>query len=272
MSAALAPDVRLFVAGFRRESAYRAAMLAGLAANSVFGFIRVAVFGAVVAGAAGTSGTLAGYTTATIVTYTWLSQALIGPLRLWETGALAERLRTGDIAVDLTRPLSLLRLHLGEDLGRCTATIIPRSLPILLVAAVTTGLTLPGDPALRALGALSIAVAVLVSALSRYTLQLLGFWIIELRGVRSLYQGLAGLLAGLVVPVPLMPDWLATAAWATPFPAMMQIPADLLGGRASGAGAAALAVGIQLAWVAGLLALASALTVAGRRRLVVQGG
>lgn len=269
MRAALAPDARLFVAGFRRESSYRAAMVAGLLTNSVFGFIRVAIFTAVVA--AGPDGTLGGYTAATIVTYTWLSQALIGPLRIWGTRDLVDRVRTGDIAVDLARPLALLRLHLAHDLGRCVATIIPRSVPILIVAALTTGLAIADDPRLVALGLLSAALGIVVSALTRYALQVLSFWLVEMRGVLSLYQGLAGLLAGLVVPVALMPGWLHTLAWCTPFPAMMQIPADLLAGRLDPA-AGARAFVVQLAWLVGLLGLGAALTAAGRRHLVVQGG
>lgn len=271
MRAVLAPDRRLFVAGFRRESSYRTAMVAGLLTNSVFGFIRVAVFTAVVAGAAGADGTLAGYTTASIVTYTWLSQALIGPLRIWGTRDLVDRVRTGDIAVDLARPLSLLRQHLAHDVGRCVAAIIPRSLPILLVAALTTGVAFTSDPRLIVVGLASCALAIVISALARYALPLLSFWIIEMRGVLSLYQALSGLLAGLVVPVALMPGALATLAWCTPFPAMMQIPADLLAGRLEMAAGLA-AFGIQCAWLAALLALGAALTAAGRRHLIIQGG
>lgn len=271
MLTGLALDLRLFVAGVRRQSNYRLAMLAGLLTNSVFGFIRVAVFSAVVAGAAGSDGHVAGYTGASIVTYTWLSQALIGPVRIWGTRDLADRVRTGDIAVDLVRPVPLLRLVLAHDLGSSVATVVPRSLPILLVATLTTGLTLATDPRLVALGLLAVVLAVLVSALARYTVQLAAFWLVEMRGLLSLYQGVSGLLAGLVVPVALMPGWLSALAWSTPFPAMLQVPADLLAGRLD-PGTGLELVGVQLAWVVVLVATAGAAAAAGRRRLVIQGG
>ena len=73
------------------------------------------------------------------------------------------------------------------------------------------------------------------------------------------------------MPLAIMPDGLRALAYATPFPALIQIPADVLGGRALGADALAL-LGVQLLWlvvlaVAGRFALA-----AGSRRLVVAGG
>ena len=76
---------------------------------------------------------------------------------------------------------------------------------------------------------------------------------------------------GLFVPIWLFPDWLQALAQATPFPAMMMYPIDVLSGRV-GLGASLVLLGAQVAWLAGVGALGQLLTRAGRRHLEVQGG
>jgi ABC-2 type transport system permease protein len=100
---------------------------------------------------------------------------------------------------------------------------------------------------------------------------LLAFWLVDVRGVLASYVLATTLLSGLVVPVRWFPAPVAALAAATPFPSMVQTPADVLTGHVHGAAALA-AVGVQVAWLVvvgglGRLALRSA-----QRRLVVQGG
>jgi ABC-2 type transport system permease protein len=62
-----------------------------------------------------------------------------------------------------------------------------------------------------------------------------------------------------------------TLAAATPFPAMVQTPADVITGRLDGTGALA-AVGVQLLWLTAVGGLGRLALRAASRRLVVQGG
>ena len=55
----LLPYYRLTVAGFRQQSTYLVAAIAGVVTNSVFGFVKMAILLATLAGAGGTVG---GYT------------------------------------------------------------------------------------------------------------------------------------------------------------------------------------------------------------------
>lgn len=254
----------LFWLGFRRWSAYRAAALAGAFTNSVFGLIRSAVLVAVV-GTAG--GALAGYDQVTAATYVWLGQALIAPVLLFGWTELAQRIRTGDIAVDLARPADPMLAYLAADLGRAAFALLPRGLPPLAVGALVTGLALPHSPAPYALGLASVALATGISFACRWLVNLSAFWLLDLRGPMTLYLMLSGVLSGLVVPVRWFPPALAAVAAATPFPSILQTPVDMLMGRS---GAHALAV--QAAWLAGLLAAGRAGFALGARRLVIQGG
>jgi ABC-2 type transport system permease protein len=260
--------LRLAVAGFRRQSHYRLAMLAGLATNVVFGFIRAAILLAAVASAGGAIG---GYRAGSMSTYVWLSQGLIGAVALFGWTEISQRVRTGDIAVDLARPVDLQTAYLAADLGRAVYTFLPRGLPSVLIGAITVGLVLPGSPLPYLLGAMSILLGVAISFYCRFAINLVSFWLVEIRGVMSLYIVTASFLSGLYVPVHLFPHWLASVAAATPFPSVLQTPIDVLSGYLTGADAWK-AVGLQVVWLAVCGALGRLLMAAGHRKLVVQGG
>ncbi len=255
-------------AGFLRQANYRLAMLAGLVTNIVFGFIRAAILFAAIKSA---GGTLGGYTAGTISAYVWLSQGLIGAIELSGRAEIGDRVRTGDVAVDFTRPVDLQTWHLAEDLGRAAYTLIPRGLPSVLVGALTVGLVMPATVLPYLLGLVSIIAGVTISFYGRYAVNVLGFWLLDTRGARTLYLVASGFLAGLYVPVGLFPGWLHTLAYCTPFPSILQTPIDVISGRTVGLDAAA-DVLMQLGWLVAVCLVGRWLTNAGRRKLVLNGG
>lgn len=254
--------------GFRRWAAYRLAAAAGAFTNTVFGLIKSYItIGAI--GAAG--GTLAGYDAAQGVTYAWLGQAFIGPLALMGWSELAQRVRTGDIAIDLARPVDPQLSFLAADLGRAAYTLIPRGAPPLIVGAVLFELAFPASILPYVLGVTSLTIAVMISFACRWLVNLTAFWLIEMRGVVTLYMLTSGLLSGHLIPVHWFPSWLQTIANATPFPSMVQTPIDVTMGFVAGPEALA-GIGVQAIWLVVMLAFGRLVFAAGTRKLVVQGG
>jgi ABC-2 type transport system permease protein len=257
-----------FAAGFRRWSAYRTATAAGAFTNSVFGLVKASITVAAI-GAAG--GMLAGYDAQEGATYAWLAQAVIAPVYVFGWDELAQRVRTGDIAVDLARPVDLQTSWLAADLGRAAYSFLPRGLPPLAVGAVTFGLALPGSATPYLLGFVSLVLAVAVSFACRFAMNLSAFWLLDVRGPVTLYVVATNVLCGLVVPVHWFPPWLGTLAALTPFPSMLQAPVDVVSGHVLGT-EAFLTVGIQLGWLAGALLLGRVVLARATEKLVVQGG
>jgi ABC-2 type transport system permease protein len=257
-----------FVAGWRRYSAYRAATLAGAVTNTVFGVVKASITVAAV-GSAG--GAIAGYDARAASTYSWLVQGLIATVALFGWDELAQRVRSGDVAVDLARPVDLQGSMLAADLGRGAYLLVPRAALPLTVGALFYGLRLPGDPLAYLLGALSVVAAVTISFACRFAVNLVAFWVVELRGVQTLYLVATNVLSGLIVPVAWFPGWLGALAAVTPFPSMLQAPVDILSGRVSGWDAAR-TLAVQLVWVAVTLALGRVVLARAGRKLVVQGG
>jgi ABC-2 type transport system permease protein len=258
----------LAAAEFRRYSTYRLAIFAGVVTQSVFGFIRISVLFAAISAA---GGTLAGYDERSASTYVWLGQALLAPIAIFGWIEIAERVSSGEIAVDLSRPVDLQLAWWARDLGRASFQLLARGLPPLLIGALTVGLALPESWTAYPLGLVSLIVAVSISFTVRFLVNLIAFWTLDVHGFVGLYIVVVGPLCGLFVPVHLFPEWLQILAYATPFPSMLQSPIDVLSGRVLDAAAAAV-VASQLAWLVGLVGLARLMQWRAGHRLVVQGG
>jgi ABC-2 type transport system permease protein len=259
---------RLLVAGFRRQSAYPLAALGGLVANLTFGLLKVSILFATVRAA---GGELRGYDTASMSTYVWLSQGMLGSVNLTGRTDLALRVKDGQVAVDFLRPVDLQAATVATDAGASLFALIPRGLPSVLLGAVTVGIQLPTAPVLYPLGAISLLLGIVISAATVYLIAVAGFWLVETRGLQIFYMLASGFLGGLYVPISLFPGWLRIVAAATPFPSIMMYPVDVLSGIDGPAGGARLVL-VQLAWLAGIATVGQLLTRAGRRRLEVQGG
>jgi ABC-2 type transport system permease protein len=253
--------------GYRRYAAYPAATVAGAFTNTVFGFMR----GYVLLALYRHRGDVGGYDASDTLTYTWLTQGLIATVYIWGWQDLAIRIRSGDIATDLARPLDPLRAGLAFDLGRALYHALYRGIPPIVVGALVFDLTASGNPLVWAGFAASVVLAVAVSFAWRFLYNAAAFWLLHYRGVAVMAMILANLFSGFIVPIAFFPDWLAAVAHVTPFPAMVQVPIDVFIGKTAGPDVA-VALAVQAAWLLLLLAACRAALAAGTRRLVIQGG
>src|SRR5690606_18901870 len=177
--------------GFRRWATYRQATVAGAVTNTVFGFVRCYVLLAVAAGAGGVA---AGYDAAQLATYVWFGQGLLAVVLLWGWTDLADRIRTGEVATDLLRPVSPIASYLATDLGRAGYALLGRFLPPTLVGLVCFELYLPSRPATWPLFAVSTVLAVLVCFGCRYLVNAAAYWLLDARGVMAAWTVGSGAL------------------------------------------------------------------------------
>lgn len=253
--------------GYARWAAYPAASVAGAFTNVVFGLLRTYVLLAVFAQRANVNG----YTASAAVTYVWLGQGMIMVTFVWGWNEIAQRIRTGDIALDLVRPVHPLRLNLATDLGRAVYHLLFRGLPPFIIGAIAFGIVLPADIFVFLFFFVSLFLAVVVSFGFRLLYNIVAFWTMDNRGPAMIANLVGTLLSGFLVPLALFPDWLGTLARATPFPAMLQIPIDIFVGVTAGPAIIA-GLLVQLVWAIVLLVAAYGLFALGVRRLEVQGG
>lgn len=258
----------LMVAGFRRYATYRQATVAQAVTNTTFGFLRTYLLLAVTAG----TGVAAGYTRPQLASFVWLGQGLIGVVGFWGWTDLADRIRTGDVVVDLIRPVHPVTAYLVADLGRAGHGLLTRFIVPVAVGAVAFDLYVPQHPASYALFPVAVGLSVVVSFGCRFLVNTTGYWLLDIRGILLAWVVVSGMLSGLTFPVRFLPGWLANLLWyATPFPSILQTPLDIAVERVPPHAQLGL-VAIQAVWALGLLAACTLVQHRAERRLVIQGG
>lgn len=256
-------------AGFRRYSRYRQAAVASALTNTVFGLIRASLL---VTAIRTTGHPIGGYDALAACTYVWLSQALIGPLDVWGSSVdIGERIKSGDVTTEFLRPSSILGSALATNYGRGAFEFLPRSIPILIIGWLITGIRLPSSPLAYVLGFVSLLMASALCYTYFFILQLAALWTGEYRGFTLLGMSIQQILCGFIVPVTWFPGWLLAIDRWLPFPSMFQTTADLLTSTTIGTAAIG-PLALQAAWLVALVGLCQLLLAAGRRWVVVQGG
>ena len=259
----------VFALGLRRYSTYRAATTAAVFTNVVFGLINAAVLLALFHARP----EINGYDATDAVTHVFVAQALIGPTAVMGPPLeLAERIRTGEIAVDLMRPASPLAWWLSHDMGRAAFTVAARSVPTFTAGALVFSLALPNDPARWAWAAGALALASLIGFAFRYLYAASGFWLLDTKGVSAVSHLLAPVFAGMLIPLVLFPPPVADVLRVLPWAAMVQVPVEVFLGKDTVPGGPAGALALQAAWAAALLGLGALVTARAARKVVVQGG
>ncbi|HEX7166242.1 MAG TPA: ABC-2 family transporter protein [Acidimicrobiales bacterium] len=254
---------------FRRHSTYRAALFAGVFTNTVFGFLKTYVLIAVYDARDGAP--INGFDVTDVVTFSWLAQGF-WMLAMQSHLELAERIRTGDVVGDLYRPADLQLWWLSSEAGRIAFQILVRSFVPTVVGGLFFHLRLPTSPAVWIAFAVSVALAMVVGFAHRFIVSLTTFWVLSYMGTSQLAMILIGFFSGMFVPITLFPDWLGTIARWTPYPAMLQLPIEVLLGKATSASELAALFAAQVAWAVVLLAAGRWLLAAAQRKVVVQGG
>lgn len=260
----------VYALGLHRYSTYRAATAAGILTNTVFGAINASVMLALFS----VRPEINGYDAGDAVTQVFVGQALIGMVAIMGPPLeLGERVRSGAVATDMLRPVSLMGWWMADDLGRATFTLVFRGVPTFAIGLLLFDVVVPVDLASWAAVLVSCVLAVLVSFSLRYLYELAGFWLMDSTGVWAVAGLLGPVAAGLLIPLPLFPPAVADVLRVLPWASVVQIPAEIFLGKDSLPGGTLLGgLALQAAWAVALLSLGAWITSHATRKVVVQGG
>lgn len=262
--------VAVAVRAFRRYSTYTAATVAGVFTNSVFGVIISFVYIAVWR----QNPDAGGYDTTDAVTYAWLAQAMIMTVAIFPGGStddVADRIRTGDVAIDLYRPVSFLGWWLATDLGRALYHLLSRGLAPTVIGGLLFDLRYPATPWVAVAFFVSVTLAVVVSFGIRMLVATSAFWLLDQTGVANMAMLFGVFFSGLSVPLVLFPDWARHVVMLLPWAGFIQVPADIWLGQRSGVEVLG-GLAFQAGWAVALLLTAAGVLRLAKRKVVVQGG
>ena len=269
------PYLSFLYARFRTQIQYRTAALAGVVTQVFWGFIKIMVLEAFYSA----STAIQPMSFREVVSYVWLGQGFLA-LMPWNTDPdIGELIRTGSVSYELLRPLDLYSVWYVRTLAWRVAGAILRCIPLLLFAGPLLSLIGLNDIALALpptigtflLWTLSMAITVVlgcsITSLSNVTMM----WTISARGAASILPIFVIILSGMIVPLPLMPDWLVPVLRILPFSGLADTPFRIYSGNLAGM-EALWAILHQIIWFVVLVSIGRYFIRRGTRRLVIQGG
>jgi len=251
---------------------YRAAAVANASIGVFWGFIQIVMFTVFYTYGNADSAAL---TLPQAISYAWLVQIFIMLLGSYNIdGELREKIVSGDVALELCRPLDLYshwyaRSAANRVGGFPYRAVITLAVAVLLPAAF--GLSAPGSALGFAMFLLSICTAFLLAIAFSMLLITVRMGINWGDGPVWMLIIVAGVLSGTYLPLPLWPDFLQPVLMFQPFAGLLDIPLRLYVGNMPPSDAL-WAICIQLLWTAVFIALGKALMHRQTSRLIVQGG
>jgi len=158
-----------------------------------------------------------GITLAEMLTFVIIN-SLISNLTYSSVGnKLAEKVRTGEIGGDFTRPINLKYYLMAEQFGDSLYTTVFNILPICVISTFFVPFCLPQSIPGVLMFFVSISLGVILIYNINYALGLLSFWFKHSTYVNWFLGAFTTLFGGSAVPLWFYPSFLKKIAYALPF-------------------------------------------------------
>ncbi|MEI7024491.1 ABC-2 family transporter protein [Paenibacillus sp. y28] len=210
-----------------------------------------------------------------LVTYIMVGQAINfarwSPAERNMVYGTAERIRSGDIAVDLIRPLQFQTRRFLEATGFFAVEMLWVNLPVMALLLLVLNVSPPSGVAAGIGFAISLIIAFLVSFCLNSIVMMLSFWTGNAMGIQVAKRAIVDVFAGAFIPFAFFPDWLLPLVQHLPFQAMGYIPLSIYTGKIEGS--AMLGVLIeQIGWALLMFVISRFMWRLASRRITVNGG
>jgi len=265
------PYRALFRIRFANSLQYRAAAIAGLTTQFVWGFMYILAFAAFYE----SNPAAFPMTLQATVAYIWVQQAFLAMFFIWfYDNSIFESIESGHISYEMVRPMDIYsRWYVQTTANRMSRAVL-RCVPILAVAFILPHpfrLVLPDNPAQLTLFFISMFLSMAVVVSFSMLIYISAFHTVNSLGTR-IVAGVAGdFLAGGYIPIPFFPETFRFVVELSPFGAMQNMPLLIFNGHLSGA-ALVRGMVLQMFWLIALVALGRVLMRRALSRVVVQGG
>ncbi|EGW40794.1 ABC-2 family transporter protein [Desulfosporosinus sp. OT] len=253
---------------FQRAAAYRfdawTRILGNVITLFLWGFIWYALYRG--------KGSVGNVSFHSMLSYILISQALQGihgaGTPLWE---IQERVRTGDIAIELLKPYDYPLRMLFTDFGSIFFYFLTAVLPLYTAIFLIISPIMPTTFSQGVLFILSATLGYFIRYCIELTFGLFTFWLVETGGVEDIFYFSISLFSGSVVPLWFFPNWLEHVALYLPFQGIYFVPNSIFVGQLSGQ-ALLIALFTQVVWLAVCYALLRYVWARASMKIVIQGG
>ncbi len=198
----------------------------------------------------------------------------------WNIDAeFARNVRSGAVAYELLRPVDLYTFWFAGVFAFRTALMSLRCIPLGVVSMLLLpwlgfsewALKPPPSLAYGICFGMSFGLAMLLSAAVQILMHIATLRTISAQGIDRIVPAVILVLSGMIVPLPLYPDWLQPLLTLQPFRGLVDVPFRIYSGHIPLNLAVIEMIG-QLTWLCVLVACGRLLLAWSTRKLVVQGG
>jgi ABC-2 type transport system permease protein len=211
--------------------------------------------------------TVAGFSLAEMLAYTVGVMILRTLITVHLEHGIDIEIRRGDLSNHLVRPFNIWAFWFVDSIGwKMFRNAL--SIPVVLSCLFWFGSELgPLSVPLERLPLLLISVLLgaVVCFFLKLCLGFTSFWTNDIIGTATLYEVVATILGGMLIPIALLPEGLQVVAWLLPIQAIYSVPLSILLGKSDGPGAW-YGILLQIGWIVVLWALALVLWRAGLRQ------
>ena len=227
---------------------YRAAALAGVATQFVWGFMYIMMYHAFYEGDAA-SFPMSFSATAS---YIWLQQSFFCMFATWMMeNEIFDSIVNGNISYELCRPVNIYDMWFSRSVANRLSRAALRCFPILafsLFLPQPYGLSAPAGFTNFFLFLLTMMLGLGVTVSFCTLIYILAFFTISPQGLRVLFLAAVDLFAGAIIPLPFFPKQLEDLLELLPFASMQNVPFRIYSGHLSG-GAMQKAIILQIFWL-----------------------
>ncbi|WP_248924845.1 ABC transporter permease [Paenibacillus hamazuiensis] len=248
---------------YARNLQYRASHAINTFASIVFGLVYVCIWRGI-----GENQPLGAYGLQGIVHYVAFNQVCLFITTFLTNGlGLQQSVRTGQISLELMRPVHLFYQLMAKEWGQIGYQALYKSLPIYLVYAAMFSMPVPANP-IRWLETLAaLALAAYISICINYLIGVAALWTTESGWLHWTNISMSMVFSGYLIPVEWLPGPFRDISRFSPYPYIQYYPTKIFLGMEH-----ADVLPGSLLWCAVFTALCLLFTAMVRSKVEVQGG
>lgn len=250
---------------------YRAAALAGVVTQFVWGAMEIMIFRAFYQ----TDASAFPMTLSATSSYIWLQQAFLAFFMAWMMESeIFDSIINGNIAYELCRPISIYNMWFARSIANRLSRAVLRCFPILFAAVFVPapyGIAAPASLLHFVLFTITLILGLLVMVSFCMLIYVLTFFTVSPQGLRILFTSTVEFFSGALIPLPFFPEKIRQIMELLPFAAMQNVALRIYSGSMSRAEMEK-AVILQIFWLIVITLTGKGLCRTVERRVTIQGG
>lgn len=265
------PYPKIFKTHFIAGLAYRGAALSGILTQVFWGFMQVLLFSTLFS----FGHTNPNFTQPQMMSYIWLQQAFMATFYLSFNSEIVTDILNGGISYELVRPINVYNKWFASTCAKKLSAATLRFLPIIVLGFALSGpnigLSLPASVPNFVLFLVTIFTGLILSTVIVMFIYMVVTKTLSDKACISFFNVIHGFLSGFFMPIPLMPKWLQDIISFFPFRYTSDLCYQTYIGSIS-LSQIGIQIGIQVAWIVGLMIIGKLILNRMFKKVVVQGG